>query len=71
MPLEDYLEIPLEGYKPPFDFITLLCDKGLADDEYPETNGWEVDYWKYFDYEGVAYIVSGSMYYGTYSIKQR
>lgn len=54
-----------------YDIIVKACARaGLdVDEDYPDVNGWQVDYWQTaYDRDGVKYYISGSMYYGDHSI---
>ena len=57
VPLSEIADI-LEEYDVEFD----------SDDF--ETNGWQVDWWQYFEYNDERYCIAGSIYYGDYSISK-
>lgn len=72
---ETYTKIDL-GYVQPSKIKELLeelpeeiCELHAWDDF--ETNGWDVDFWFYFKYNGVNLMFTGSWYYGNYSIIKR
>jgi len=61
--------IPLNGKMPIADILEKLKTlDNIEIGEYPETNGWQQDYWQEFTYENKPFLISGSMWYGNYSI---
>lgn len=51
--------------------IEVLEKKGFKHDEDAhDQNGWQLDFWEYFDHPTGRYCVSGSWYYGHYNIKK-
>jgi len=65
-------EVALSGKSSYSDVIDRLNDTvGIElDDEYPDTNGWQIEYVKHFTFFGTPMCLKGSMYYGTYSISE-
>ena len=54
-------------YRPIREYMDAFEELGEYDDEW-ETNGWAVDFWIYFTVQDQKYRLSGSWYYGGYSI---
>ena len=56
-------------YRPVNDYVNAFQELGTYDEDW-ETNGWEVDFWIYFEVNGTKYRFSGSWYYGGYTISK-
>jgi hypothetical protein len=64
---ESNVKVP---YEPMDDYINLFNSIGEADEDW-ETNGWQVDFWIGFKVDGKEYMISGSWFYGHYSMSLR
>jgi hypothetical protein len=50
--------------------ITILKANGFEVEEEWETNGWDVDFWIYLTKDNKRFLISGSWYYGNYSMQE-
>lgn len=77
--LTDYVKEQLEVLKtensvkvkmePINDYAEAFEELGTYDSDW-ETNGWDVDFWISFTVQDQKYMLSGSWYYGGYSISK-
>jgi hypothetical protein len=66
---EDSMQVPMIALS---SFAKMLEVFGFVETEEFETNGWEVDFWYYFESEKYGeYCLSGSLFYGNFNFSKR